>query len=111
MRRSFLTATGGRTTRCSPVWRRRRRRWRMDATSGDRAVRQRDLVPPAALAAYHVLVVGVGAVGRQVALQLAALGADAMTIVDDDTVAVENLAVQGYSPAEIGLPKVEAVAT
>ena len=76
----------------------------------DRAIRQRDLVPPAALALYHVLVVGVGAIGRQVALQLAAMGASSMTLVDDDTVAVENLAVQGYSPAEIGRTKVEAVA-
>ena len=76
----------------------------------DRAVRQRDLVPPAALALYHVLVVGVGAIGRQVALQLAAMGADALTLVDDDTVAVENLAVQGFSPAEIGRTKVDAVA-
>lgn len=83
----------------------------MTTTSPDRAVRQRDLVPPPALADYHVLVVGVGAIGRQVALQLAALGATAMTIVDDDVVAVENLAVQGYAPHEIGLAKVEAVAT
>lgn len=81
-----------------------------DALSARRAVRQRDLVPPAELVQWHVLVVGVGAIGRQVALQLAAMGAASMTIVDDDVVAEENLAVQGYGPHEIGLPKVEAVA-
>lgn len=78
-------------------------------TSTDRAIRQRDLVPPAELAHWHVLVVGVGAIGRQVALQLASMGADSMTLVDHDTVGIENLAVQGYSPDEIGLRKVVAV--
>ena len=76
-------------------------------TSPHRAIRQRDLVPPAELAFYHALVVGVGAVGRQVATQLAALGVPSMTLVDDDTVGVENLAVQGYYHSDIGLSKVE----
>lgn len=74
----------------------------------DRAIRQRDLVPPAALAVYHALVVGVGAIGRQVALQLAAMGVPAMTLVDDDVVAVENLAVQGYRHGDLGQAKVIA---
>jgi sulfur carrier protein ThiS adenylyltransferase len=80
------------------------------STLPDRAIRQRDLVPAAALATYHVLVVGVGAVGRQVACQLGAMGAMAMTLVDDDMVAVENLAVQGYRHADLGLAKVSATA-
>ena len=74
----------------------------------DRDVRQRDLVPPQRLAACHALVVGVGAVGRQVALQLAAMGVAAMDLIDHDVVAVENLAPQGYHPADLGEPKVEA---
>jgi molybdopterin/thiamine biosynthesis adenylyltransferase len=76
----------------------------------DRDVRQRDLVPPQRLAACHALVIGVGAVGRQVALQLAAMGIAAMDLVDHDTVAVENLAPQGYRPADIGNAKVRATA-
>ena len=79
-------------------------------TSIDRAIRQRDLVPPAELAHWHVLVVGAGAIGRQVALQLAAMGATNLTLVDHDVVAVENLAVQGYHPHEIGQAKVDATA-
>jgi sulfur carrier protein ThiS adenylyltransferase len=55
-------------------------------------------------------VVGVGAIGRQAALQLAAAGVAAMDLVDHDAVAVENLAVQGYAPADLGLAKVEATA-
>ena len=40
----------------------------------DRDIRQRGLVPPERLAACHAVVIGVGAIGRQVALQLAAVG-------------------------------------
>ncbi len=76
----------------------------------ERDARQRDLVPPQRLAACHALVVGVGAVGRQVALQLAAMGVATMDLVDHDVVAVENLAPQGYRPADLGKPKVHATA-
>jgi sulfur carrier protein ThiS adenylyltransferase len=76
----------------------------------DRAIRQRDLVPPAALAGYHVLIVGVGAIGRQVAVQLAAMGAESMTLVDPDIVGIENLAVQGFAHSDLGRHKVEATA-
>jgi sulfur carrier protein ThiS adenylyltransferase len=75
-----------------------------------RDVRQRDLVPPEKLARCHAVVIGVGAVGRQVALQLAATGVPAMTLYDPDTVAVENLAAQGYWEADVGERKVHAVA-
>jgi phosphoglycerate dehydrogenase-like enzyme len=40
----------------------------------DRDIRQRDIVPPERLAQCHAVVIGVGAIGRQVALQLAAVG-------------------------------------
>src|SRR5688572_9244456 len=82
----------------------------VNATLEDRDVRQRDLVPPQRLAAYHALVVGVGAVGRQVALQLAALGIPGMDLIDHDIVNVENLAPQSYWPADLGRPKVDATA-
>ena len=60
----------------------------------DRDIRQRSIVPPERLAACHALVIGVGAIGRQVALQLAALGMSKLTLFDDDDVGVENLAPQ-----------------
>src|SRR6266478_3979455 len=62
----------------------------------DRDIRQRSIVPPERLAACHALVIGVGAIGRQVALQLAALGIPLLLLYDHDTVAEENLAPQGY---------------
>jgi hypothetical protein len=74
----------------------------------ERNIRQRGLVPPDKLAQLHVLVIGVGAIGRQVALQLASLGVMRMTLMDHDHVAVENLAVQGYWPDDLGRPKVQA---
>ena len=76
----------------------------------DRAIRQRDLVPPLALATYHAVVIGVGAVGRQVALQLAAMGVPQLTLIDHDVVGVENLAVQGYRHDDLGTLKVDATA-
>jgi len=76
----------------------------------DRDLRQRDLVPPAQLARCHAVVIGVGSVGRQVALQLAATGVPAMTLFDPDTVGVENLAVQGFWEQDLGAAKVDAVA-
>jgi sulfur carrier protein ThiS adenylyltransferase len=81
-----------------------------DADPADRDLRQRDLVPPARLANCHAVVVGVGSVGRQVALQLAAAGVPAMTLYDPDAVGVENLAVQGFWETDVGDPKVHAVA-
>lgn len=75
----------------------------------NRDVRQRDLVPPERLARCHAIVIGVGSIGRQVALQLAATGVPSMTLFDPDTVAVENLATQGFSPNDIGDAKVDAV--
>jgi molybdopterin/thiamine biosynthesis adenylyltransferase len=76
----------------------------------DRDLRQREIVPPAKLARCHGLIIGVGAIGRQVALQLAAVGVPKLELVDHDVVAVENLAPQGYWPQDLGQPKVEATA-
>ena len=76
----------------------------------NRDIRQRDIVPPQKLARCHALVIGVGAIGRQVALQLAAAGLAKMELIDDDAVAVENLAPQAYWVQDLALPKVEATA-
>jgi sulfur carrier protein ThiS adenylyltransferase len=82
----------------------------IEAIPSDRDLRQRDLVPPAKLAAVRAVVIGVGAVGRQVALQLSAMGVPAMMLYDHDVVDVVNLAPQGFWQADLGEPKVDAVA-
>ena len=76
----------------------------------DRDIRQRRIVPPVRLAACHAVVIGVGAVGRQVALQLSAIGVSHLTLIDHDVVGVENLAPQAYWPEDIGHLKVLATA-
>ena len=76
----------------------------------DRYVRQRDIVPADRLAGLTVTVIGVGAVGRQVALQLAAIGVPGLQLVDFDRVEVENLAPQGYFESDPGQLKVQATA-
>jgi sulfur carrier protein ThiS adenylyltransferase len=74
----------------------------------DRDIRQRDIIPREKLDLITGLVIGVGAVGRQVALQLATIGVPRLVLVDHDTIAVENLAAQGFYEGDIDVPKVVA---
>ena len=74
----------------------------------DRFARQEDLVPQARLREMLVTVIGVGAIGRQVALQLAAIGAARLQLIDFDTVEATNVTTQGYFDSDIGQPKVAA---
>lgn len=76
----------------------------------DRDLRQRALVPPERLAECRATVVGVGAIGRQVALQLAAIGIPQLQLIDHDTVEPVNLACQGFLEDDLGRAKVEATA-
>ena len=75
-----------------------------------RFTRQQDLVPEQKLAALTCTVIGVGAVGRQVALQLAALGARRIQLIDFDTVEPTNITTQGYLHRDLGQLKVAATA-
>ena len=75
----------------------------------DRFMRQRDLVPHERLANSSATVIGVGAVGRNVALQLAAIGVPRLQLIDFDDVDLSNTTTQGYAVADIGLTKVETV--
>jgi molybdopterin/thiamine biosynthesis adenylyltransferase len=76
----------------------------------ERYSRQKDLVPPEKLARCKPTVVGVGAIGRQVALQLAAMGISCLQLVDFDTVEESNLASQGYMEEDLNEFKVQATA-
>ena len=77
-------------------------------STGERYSRQRDIVPPDRLAGCQATVIGVGAVGRQVALQLTAMGLPWLQLIDFDIVDESNLASQGYLEADLGQLKVEA---
>jgi sulfur carrier protein ThiS adenylyltransferase len=76
----------------------------------NRYLRQQQIVPAEKLAAVKATVIGVGAIGRQVALQLAAIGVPWLQLIDHDTVESVNLAPQGYLEQDLGRPKVRATA-
>ncbi len=76
----------------------------------DRFLRQQELVPLERLQSLSVTVIGVGAIGRQVALQLAALGARHIQLIDPDRVEPTNITTQGYFHEDLGSLKVDATA-
>src|SRR5262245_52810700 len=82
----------------------------ISATSNERFVRQQDLVPAERLAEVLVTVIGVGAIGRQVALQLASVGARKLQLIDFDRVDASNITTQGYLMADVGVSKVSVMA-
>lgn len=75
----------------------------------DRFVRQAELVPRDKLSELTVTVIGVGAIGRQIALGLAAIGACRLQLIDFDPVDDTNITTQGWSRADRGLLKVDAL--
>src|SRR4051794_35033112 len=79
--------------------------------SSDRFLRQADLVPQERLQELSITVIGVGAIGRQVALQLAAIGARRLQLIDFDHVDESNITTQGYLPEDVGILKVDALAS
>jgi len=74
----------------------------------DRYARQLSILPLENLARVRATVVGVGAVGRQVALQLVTMGVPWIQLVDFDTVEASNLASQGYWDQDLGRLKTNA---
>ena len=77
-------------------------------TPVDRFPRQASLVPRERLITETITVVGVGAVGRQVTLQLASLGASKLQLIDFDIVEATNITTQGYHQGDITKSKVSA---
>ena len=75
-----------------------------------RYARQEGIVPSAKIAVCKSTVIGVGAIGRQIAMQLAAMGMPRIQLVDFDTVDASNLSSQGYWEDDLGRDKVAATA-
>ena len=80
----------------------------MTTENDERYSRQRDIVPAKRIADCKATVIGVGAIGRQVALQLTAMGIPWLQLVDFDVVEPSNLASQGYQEGDMGKLKVNA---
>ena len=78
--------------------------------TNERYSRQRDIVPAERIAECKASVIGVGAIGRQLALQLTAMGIPWLQLTDCDIVEESNLASQGYLEEDLDKAKVEATA-
>ncbi|MBC8467975.1 MAG: ThiF family adenylyltransferase [Planctomycetes bacterium] len=76
----------------------------------ERFSRQADIVPRERILDCKATVIGVGAIGRQVAIQLTAIGVPHLHLVDFDHVEISNLATQGYMQKDLERPKVDVTA-
>jgi molybdopterin-synthase adenylyltransferase len=63
--------------------------------------RQEGLVPRERLEGLAIGVIGVGAIGRQVALQLASLGTRHLTLIEFYEVEEVNITTQGYLQVDV----------
>jgi sulfur carrier protein ThiS adenylyltransferase len=76
----------------------------------ERFSRQADIVPRQRILDCKATVIGVGAIGRQVALQLTAIGISWLQLVDFDAIEESNIATQGYYEDDMKRFKVHATA-
>jgi len=76
----------------------------------DRFERQRELVPHEKLKDLTVTIIGIGAIGRQVAIQLTSLGVRKIQLMDHDFVELQNITTQAYFRDDLGRLKVDATA-
>jgi len=70
--------------------------------------RQLEVIPVTTLST-EIHIIGVGAIGSLVSLNLAKMGFTKQVVYDPDVVSVENLSCQFYRKSDIGKPKVEAL--
>ena len=78
--------------------------------SNERFSRQADIVPRERILDCTATIIGVGAIGRQVAIQLTAIGVPHLQLVDFDSVETSNLATQGFMQKDLKRPKVDVTA-
>jgi molybdopterin-synthase adenylyltransferase len=75
----------------------------------NRYQRQLGLLPQDKLSETSVTIIGCGAVGRQVAIQLATMGVTTLQLIDPDHVDLPNLGSQGWFDNQLNQPKVTAL--
>jgi sulfur carrier protein ThiS adenylyltransferase len=76
----------------------------------ERYSRQESIINNERLSTMKVTVVGTGAIGRNCAIQLAAMGVQHLQLVDFDTIEESNIASQGWLEDDLGKNKVDALA-
>jgi len=80
----------------------------MSTKSLEHLTRQLDLIPEKSLT-YPITIIGAGAVGSWVALALAKMGLEDITVYDPDTIDLANMNCQFYRLGDVGKKKVEAL--
>jgi len=81
------------------------------STQTNRFTPQDELVPRDRLSELKVTVIGVGAIGRQISIQLASIGVPRIQMIDFDRVDPTNVTTQGYGESDLGRTKVLATAS
>lgn len=74
----------------------------------DHLTRQMDLIPLSVLG-EQITIIGAGAIGSFATLQLAKMGFYNITVIDDDSVTIENMNCQFYRRGDVGKAKVDAL--
>jgi len=72
-------------------------------------LRASTLLPMEKMEADQVRIIGVGGIGRQVALQVAAVGVGGAVLYDADDITIHNISSQGYPYMDIGSGKVSSL--
>jgi len=81
----------------------------MAAKPPDRFALQNKLISTTRIRDEAVTIVGSGAVGRQIALQLVALGISKLTIIDPAVIEAGDVTSAGFRLDDVGHPKVDGV--
>lgn len=76
---------------------------------GSEYLRQLDILSPEIIAGVPFTIIGAGAIGSFTCLTLAKMGAQLLTVYDNDTVEPHNYANQWYGPKHLGQKKVAAL--
>lgn len=82
----------------------------MSYPTSDFHSRQNAFIPAENLKDVSVLIVGCGAIGRNVASNVARLGVKSITLVDHDIVEAHNIVPQNWKKQDCGRPKVDVLA-
>jgi len=70
---------------------------------------RQSLLVPEKIIQLPISIIGCGAIGRNVALQLISIGAETLDLYDFDIVEESNIASQGFLESQLGMTKVRAV--
>lgn len=75
-----------------------------------RGIRYSDIISEDILKKQHAVIIGCGAIGRQIGTMIASMGFGIASLIDFDKIEDVNLGTQGWFESEVGQLKVDALA-